>query len=165
MSLPPRHHPAPLPPVRPGLSRRRFLRAAQQSFGAAALALSGVGCAKKSRCPTCGMVLDPTNRFATELHGAGGVVTTFDTPKCAFTALRQPGPFTSAELFARGYYTQTLLPAKALTFAQGSDVLGPMGLDFIPVEREHATRFAQEHTAKTMLEADAITAAVVRDLS
>jgi hypothetical protein len=150
------------------LARRRFLRLAQQSlplafFGAA---FGATGCSKQKRCKTCGMVLDPANRFATELHpSAGGDAVIFDTPKCAFTALRQPGPLASAELFARGYYTQALLPAKALSFAQGSDVLGPMGIDFVPVEREHAARFAQEHNAKAMLEAETITAAVVRDLS
>lgn len=147
-------------------SRRATLTTLALGLGTLALG-AAAGCAKKARCATCGMVLDPQNRFATELQTADGRTTMFDTPKCAFTALRAPnaGPLATAELFARGYYSQTRLSAKALLFAKGSDVFGPMGIDFVPVERENAPRFAQEHEAKAMLEAAAITAEVVRDLS
>jgi len=105
---------------------------------------------------------DPISRFRVELRQAGGTVERFDTPKCAFRALRSGG---SGDLFAVGYYTQTMRSAEQLSFAGGSDVLGPMGIDFVPVERELATRFASEHGAKRMYEAAAITLQVVQDLS
>lgn len=137
------------------LPRRGFVLGTLATLGVAA-------CSRQDRCKSCGMVNDPASRFRVEIRGANGQVERFDTPKCAFKALRSG---TAGELSAVGYYTQTMRPAGQLSFVQGSDVLGPMGIDFIPVEREHAKRFASEHGAKQTYEADAITLHVLRDLS
>lgn len=125
-------------------------------------ALAATACGRRDRCKSCGMVNDPTSRFRVEIRGAGGQIERFDTPKCAFRAWRSG---TTGELFALGYYTQTMRPSTELSFATGSDVLGPMGIDFVPVERELAKRFAAEHGAKHVYAADAITLRVVTDLS
>lgn len=138
--------------IRPSLQRRAFV------LGTLALA----SCQRRDRCPSCGMINDPMSRFRVEVRAASGHVDRFDTPKCAFKALRSG---TMGELFALGYYTQTMRPAAELSFAAGSDVLGPMGIDFIPVEREHAKRFTSEHGAKRVYDAEAITLQTVLDLS
>lgn len=137
----------------PALPRRAIL-----FLGASIL----VACKRQDRCKSCGMVNDPTSRFRVEIRGANGAVERFDTPKCAFKAHRTG---TTGEIFALGYYTQTMRPAAELSFAAGSDVLGPMGIDFVPVERELAKRFASEHGAKQLHEAEAITLQVIQDLS
>ncbi len=125
-------------------------------------ALVATACSRRDRCKTCGMVNDPASRFRVEIRAATGQVERFDTPKCAFKAWRSG---TAGELFALGYYTQTMRPSTELSFAAGSDVLGPMGIDFVPVERELAKRFAAEHGAKHVYAAEAITSQVVADLS
>lgn len=128
-----------------------------------AIAAFGVGaCSRRDRCKACGMINEPASRFRVEIRGAAGRTERFDTPKCAFKAWRSG---TEGELFAVGYYTQTMRPSHELSFVAGSDVLGPMGIDFIPVERELAKRFAAEHGAKNVYEAAAITLQVVTDLS
>ena len=108
------------------------------------------------------MVNDPSSRFRVEIRQADGKAERFDTPKCAFRAWRSG---TAGELFALGYYTQTRQPSTELSFVAGSDVLGPMGIDFVPVERALAKRFASEHGAKRVYEADGITLQVVTELS
>ena len=108
------------------------------------------------------MVLDHTSRFRTDLR-EGDRVTSYDTPKCAFQALRSGGG--TGVLHARGYYTQMDRSERELRFAAGSDVLGPMGIDLVPVEREHARRVEQEHGAKRLYDAAEVTLAVLRDLS
>lgn len=136
------------------LPRRRLLAAT------AMLALGA--CKPQNRCKTCGMVLDDSSRFRADLR-EGASVMRFDTPKCAFQALRSGG--STGILHAKGYYTQVERPEPELRFAAGSDVLGPMGIDLVPVEREHAKRFEQEHGAKRLYEAAEVTLAVLRDLS
>jgi hypothetical protein len=113
------------------------------------LALAACG-AKKPRCQRCGMVLDLGSRWLAELV-RGDVVERFDTPKCAFVAWRKrpPGDGTIARF--RGYYGQKSHAANEVVFALGSDVLGPMGPDLVPVEPEHATRFARDHAASRMV--------------
>jgi hypothetical protein len=107
------------------------------------------------------MILDPASRFRVEIRRPSGVER-YDTPKCAFQALRSG---TTGDLYALGYYGQALLPSSELLFAAGSDVLGPMGIDLVPVEREHGKRFASEHGAKQLYEEAAVTREVLRDLS
>ena len=141
------------------LRRRSFL-------GRRALIVGGLSlgaCSRQDRCTSCGMRNDPTSRFRVEIRRPNGHIDRFDTPKCAFKAWRSGAA--GGELHALGYYTQTWRSSGELSFATGSDVLGPMGIDFVPVEREHAKRFAAEHGAKKVYEAEAITLQVVTDLS
>lgn len=116
------------------------------------IALAACG-AKKPRCQRCGMVLDPTSRWLAELV-KGDVVERFDTPKCAFVAWRRrPKDGTTARF--RGYYGQKVHDAGDVVFALGGDVLGPMGPDLVPVEKEHGARFTRDHGATKLLgEAD-----------
>lgn len=104
------------------------------------------------------MVLDPTSRWYTELV-EGGTSQGFDTPKCALRRRLSHAP--SATLFARSYYRQQRVSGDAVVFAAGSDVLGPMGADLVPVEPEHADKFRAEHHAQQLLTLPQITLALV----
>jgi hypothetical protein len=93
------------------------------------------------------MVLDPTSRWYTEIEGSGPTLG-FDTPKCGLRhLLAHPG----GKLFARSYYRQQRLPDDQLVFAIGSDILGPMGQDLVPIEPDFATKFQAEHHATEVL--------------
>ncbi|HEU4535249.1 MAG TPA: nitrous oxide reductase accessory protein NosL [Polyangiaceae bacterium] len=143
----------------PRLSRRPLLA------GALAVPLGAplTGCQRQARCGQCGMVLDPASRWYAELALADGSRRGFDAPRCAFAAWR--GPLREAsEIFARGHYNGARLPSAALTFGLGSDVIGPMGPDLVPVEPEHSATFASEHHARAMLRAAEVTAATLGGL-
>jgi copper chaperone NosL len=129
-------------------SRRRVL-------GALSALPFAPACERKARCRRCGMVLDAASAFRVEL-AREGAREAFDTPKCAFTVVRRKGT-PAGKLTFLGYYTKKPLGEEALLFAVGSDVLGPMGPDFIPVEREHEAKFRKEHHAERMIEASEIT--------
>ncbi|MCU0682911.1 MAG: nitrous oxide reductase accessory protein NosL [Polyangiaceae bacterium] len=143
------------------LSRRPVIAGLAGLVGA--LATSMTACQRKARCGQCGMVLDPASRWYVELALADGSRRGFDAPRCAFTAWR--GPLREAsELFARGHYNGAILPSASLVFGLGSDVIGPMGPDLVPVEPEHGATFAREHNARSMLRAAEVTAATLGGL-
>jgi hypothetical protein len=131
------------------LARRAF------SISVVALAMASA-CKREARCQRCGMVLDPTSRWRVEAKSSDGATLVFDTPKCAFTFVRTRGLDLGAMTF-QAYYSQKSMKTDALTFGVGSDVQGPMGDDFVPVETSLATKFRAEHEAKQMLAATEIT--------
>lgn len=103
------------------------------------------GCRSRQRCRTCGMKIDPASPWVSyaTLHGREEA---FDTPSCAFSAWRKAGAREEkAPARFREYYSQDLKPAEELRFVRGSDVVGPMGSDLVPVDIATASRFAREH--------------------
>ena len=118
-------------------------------------------CSRKPRCRRCGMVLDPKSRWLVTMTLADGSTEQFDTPKCAFFTLRSGEREKGAKLVFKSYYGQKTVDEGALVFAKGSDVLGPMGEDLVPVEPELAQKFKVEHKAKEMLKAADVTKAIV----
>lgn len=102
-----------------------------------------VGCRRGQRCATCGMTIDPASAWVSYVI-IGGKEEAFDTPSCAFTAWRKAGPRAGHGRF-REYYSQELKPVEDLRFVKGSDVIGPMGPDLVPVAADTARRFARDH--------------------
>lgn len=101
-----------------------------------------------ARCRECGMRVDGDPRFlaGTTLDGEELL---FDTPKCLFRFLAsEPGHGAEAP-WAVEYYSGERAPLDQLRFVVGSDVLGPMGDDLIPVG-EHAERFARDHGGRVL---------------
>lgn len=111
-------------------------------LGAAATSAAVAGCKRRAGCARCGMALDAGSRWYVEID-AGGVVTGYDTPKCALSLWLKGG--SKGVVFARGYYRQQRLAGAELVFVEGSDVLGPMGQDLVPVEPDLVTKFMGDH--------------------
>jgi hypothetical protein len=90
------------------------------------------------------MKIDPASPWVSyvTLHGREEV---FDTPSCAFAAWRKGGTGERPPARFREYYSQNLKPAEELRFVRGSDVVGPMGPELVPVDLATAGRFAREH--------------------
>ena len=124
----------------------------RRAFVVGAAALAAASCAKKPRCRRCGMALDPKARFYAEIRGPGDRVDGFDTPKCALTVWLSGAASPDRSLWVTGYYGGKLMPATEVSFAVGSDVMGPMGHDLVPVERDRAAVFQRDHAAKEMRE-------------
>jgi copper chaperone NosL len=120
--------------------------------------LALVACRREGRCATCGMKIDPASAWVSYVS-VGGKELAFDTPRCAFVAWRRADRATDARF--REYYSQELKPADGLRFVEGSDVVGPMGPDLVPVATENAGRFARDHngappkSVEQLLEAEA----------
>jgi hypothetical protein len=89
------------------------------------------------------MAIDPASPWVSYVT-VGGKELVFDTPRCAFGAWRRAGSGATGARF-REYYSQQLKPADGLRFVEGSDVVGPMGPDLVPVATESAGRFARDH--------------------
>lgn len=107
--------------------------------------LLGAGCTKKEdvRCSFCGMKLDATSAWNAELVTAKGQVK-YDTPRCAFTAWRT-GKQDATGIRLQEFYTRTTKDGAELRFVVGSDVLGPMGPDLVPVDSARAEKFVTDH--------------------
>ena len=117
-----------------------------------AVLLLVVACRRAERCATCGMKIDPGSPWVSYLT-IDGKEQSFDTPSCAFSGWRKAGARGSHARF-REYYSQEMQPANELLFVRGSDVVGPMGPDLVPVSEGAARRFARDHNGAPPQSAD-----------
>jgi hypothetical protein len=108
-----------------------------------AVLLAASACRRDARCATCGMKIDPASPWVSYVK-LDDKESAFDTPRCAFTAWRRAVNKATGARF-RDYYSQELKAADGLRFVEGSDVVGPMGPDWVPVAAQFASRFARDH--------------------
>jgi copper chaperone NosL len=141
--------------------RRRFLVSAL-SLGLGAVALAACR-SREARCEFCGMKLDPASPWMTETLGTDGATHRFDTPKCALLAWRSGKvPSTSARF--QEFYDRTWQDGATLEFALGSDVVGPMGEDAVPVDPKRAAKLATDHHASRVVKLEELTRSVLESL-
>ena len=95
-----------------------------------------------ARCDHCGMKLDPKSPFATEMID-GAKTEHFDRSRCALTAWLAHG--TRGTVRVQDYYDRKMRPASAAEFVVGSDVVGPMGPDLVPVDAPRVAKFEKDH--------------------
>ena len=98
------------------------------------------------------MRVDPASPWVSYVKS--DVERAYDTPRCAFTAWREAGP--RAEARFREYYSQEMKSFQELAFVEGSDVVGPMGPDLVPVAAGRAARFARDHNGAPPKTAEAV---------
>lgn len=97
------------------------------------------------RCAHCGMHIagDWLTSGATR---ANGQHVEFDTPKCLFAYLAGGDGAGATDVWVTEYYGRTRQPVDRVVYVDGSDVMGPMGNDLIPIEsRERADGFVRDH--------------------
>lgn len=137
---------------------------------AASLAEPAAAVGAKERCPVCGMFVAKYPNWITQVRLADGTVRYFDGMKDLLAYSFQPAQFggkpdSIREIWAKDYYTLAWLDARTAYFVVGSDVYGPMGLEFIPFASEKAAQaFAKDHHGKQVLPFKAITEALVESL-
>lgn len=121
----------------------------------------------KDRCATCGMFVSQHPAWIASIVYADGSHRFFDGPKDLFTFRLQHPESIDAEvsIWVTDYYTTRPLPARDAVFVVGSDVLGPMGAELVPVaSAELADSFRADHGGDAPLAFDDIDAAVVEHL-
>jgi len=126
-----------------------------------ALAAMGVSCKRsEDRCSYCGMKVKPDSawRVVDVTHKRS-----FDTPRCAFGAkLEGKEPVGALEL--QDYYDRVPHPSAELRYVAGSDVVGPMGPDLVPVMPAMVDKFGKDHGKTAVYTEREIDAKVLKSL-
>ena len=117
---------------------------------------------KDARCAVCGMFVAPFPQWVSILELQDGRRFYFDGPKDLFIAFFDPAAHlpgvTAGQIsgvFVTEYYTTRLVPAGDVLFVTGSNVLGPMGQELVPVAgREAAETFRRDHAGQKLMRFD-----------
>jgi nitrous oxide reductase accessory protein NosL len=126
---------------------------------------------RSDKCPVCGMFVYKYPAWVAEIIFDDNSYAVFDGTKDMlkyyFDMARYNPEKTRddiAAIYVTEYYSNRIMPADDLFFVLGSDVLGPMGHEFIPVKGEPAAQtFLLEHKGNRMLRFDEITPADIPD--
>jgi nitrous oxide reductase accessory protein NosL len=113
----------------------------------------------KDRCPVCGMFVAPYHDWVATIEFRDGTRFYFDGPKdlfvCFFdlpTYRKGAGLADIAGVYVTEYYSTELVEAREVFFVTGSDVLGPMGQELVPVRGwEAAATFRRDHGGQRVL--------------
>jgi nitrous oxide reductase accessory protein NosL len=123
---------------------------------------AGIAVPERARCPVCGMFVKPYPRWAARVELAGGGRLYFDGAKDMFKFLLQPGRWghEGAEVGSvqvTGYYDLRPLDGRSARYVIGSDVLGPMGHELVPLPNaERAATFMRDHGGRRSLTFDQV---------
>jgi nitrous oxide reductase accessory protein NosL len=114
------------------------------------------------RCAVCGMSPARYPRWRTSAELADGSRVEFDSPRCLFRFLHapsrhRPGARVAPNAHVRvvEYYSQQSTDARPLQYVKGSNVMGPMGLDYVPIRGvDEARQFLADHEGDAILSFD-----------
>ena len=121
----------------------------------------------KDRCAVCGMFVAKYPNWIATITDADGSSQFFDGPKDLFRFLLREGDSVTreAEIWVTDYYTTKPIRARDAVFVIGSDVLGPMGAELVPLSSvDHAESFRVDHGGERPLGFDEIDETVLRSL-
>lgn len=110
----------------------------------------------RDTCPVCGMFVARYPEWVATVVFADGTAFHFDGPKDFFKFVRDVPKYAAGrrrdQIAAMGvtdYYGVQKVAANEAFFAVGSDVLGPMGHEFVPLATEaDAADFMKDHAGK-----------------
>jgi copper chaperone NosL len=120
-------------------------------------------------CPVCGMLVSKyPNWTATALY-RDGHTHYFDGAKDLFKYLQEMPKYAPghrkedlAGLYVTEFYGLTRIDARSAFYVIGSDVLGPMGHELVPLEtRADAEEFLKDHKGKRIFTFAQITADII----
>ena len=127
---------------------------------------AGTACAQsvpkpgaKDSCPVCGMLVSKYPNWVAVVTWKDGHAHFFDGAKDMFKFLHDlpryaPGHRAGdiSGIWVTDFYNLARIDARKALFVTGSDVLGPMGHEFVPLEnRADADDFLKEHKGKRIL--------------
>ncbi len=122
---------------------------------------------KKDKCPVCGMFVYKYKKWVAEIVFKDGSHRLFDGCKDMLKYYFKMNKYERTlekkditDIYVTEYYSTKIMKANTdkLYFVLGSDVLGPMGHEFIPVYGEtEAKIFKLDHNGKNIYRFDEIT--------
>lgn len=120
----------------------------------------------REKCPVCGMFTKMYPKWATQIVFKDGSYEIFDGPKDAFKYYFNMSKYSKNrrqndvhEFWTTEYYTTKSMQALDLYYVVGSDVMGPMGTELIPIKGEMAAlEFMKDHSGERVLKFGEITA-------
>ena len=124
------------------------------------------------KCPVCGMFVAKYPDWIAQAIYRDGSYVVFDGPKDLFKYVFNPQTYAPtkhaadiAALYVTDYYSLALTDGKVAWYVAGSDVLGPMGRELVPLAAEkEARQFMVDHKGKRLLRFAEVTADVVKGL-
>jgi copper chaperone NosL len=149
-----------------------FLLALALPAGAGAPAFAVLDPAPRDLCPVCGMVVSKYPAWIGTVVYKDGHAHHFDGAKDLFKYLFDVSRYAKghraqdiARIGVTDYYAVKRIDAKLAWFVIGSDVLGPMGRELIPLARRaDAEEFLRDHQGKRILRFEEVTRAVIAQL-
>jgi nitrous oxide reductase accessory protein NosL len=145
---------------------RRFALAILLSFWAAlAVAQMPPKPGPKDLCPVCGMLVSKYPNWVATIVYKDGHAHHFDGAKDMFKFWFDPPKYVAAHsrdmiasVWVTDYYGLQKIDARKARYVIGSDVLGPMGHEFVPLESQaDANDFLKEHSGKRVLTFEQVT--------
>lgn len=124
------------------------------------------------KCPVCGMFVKKYPDWVAEIIFQDGSGAFFDGTKDMFKYyfdLKKFNPRKSRPeieaIYVTEYYSLTLIDGTKASFVIGSDVLGPMGKELIPLAGDaEAKEFFKDHKGKKILTFKEVTPEVIKTL-
>jgi len=118
----------------------------------------------KDTCPVCGMLVSKYPNWVATIVYKDGHAHHFDGAKDMFKFWADPPKYAEghsrevmAAIWVTDFYNLQLVDAKKAFYVIGSDVLGPMGHEFVPLAtKEDADDFFKEHKGKRILRFDEV---------
>ena len=118
----------------------------------------------KDLCPVCGMLVSKYPNWVATIVYKDGHAHHFDGAKDMFKFWHDPAKYAAghrredmAALWVTDFYGLARIDAKKAFYVTGSDVLGPMGHEFLPLaNRADAEEFLKDHKGRRILGFDQI---------
>jgi copper chaperone NosL len=131
-------------------------------WAAFAVAREGVVVPKpgaKDLCPVCGMLVSKYPNWIAVVRYRDGHAHFFDGSKDMFKYLHDYARYAQGHrrediegIYVTDFYSLGKMDARKAFYVIGSDVLGPMGHEFVPLEtRADAEEFLKDHKGKQIL--------------
>jgi copper chaperone NosL len=126
----------------------------------------------EDRCPVCGMFVAKHKDFLAEFVFRDGTYAIFDGAKDMFRgyfdmAASLPGKSRAdiAAIYVTDYYSLKWIDGTRALYVSGSDILGPMGAELIPLAGDaDAQNFSADHKGRSILKFADVTPQLLRDL-
>lgn len=127
--------------------------------------------APKTRCPVCGMFVNKYAQWVSRIRLSDGTEHAFDGVKDMMAFYFSPQTFgaragvTIAAVSVKDYYSLQPLSGRDAFYVLGSDVLGPMGHELIPLASKGAAEnFLADHKGEQVLRFAEITPDLIDSL-
>ena len=123
-------------------------------------------------CPVCGMLVSKYPNWVAVVVYKNGHAHYFDGAKDFFKFIATPKKYDASRqrdsieaMWVTEFYGLTRIDARKAFYVIGSDVLGPMGHELVPLENEADARdFLKEHKGRRFLRFDQVTPEIILNL-